>query len=380
MGRRILPLASMMNQGQDASRSNAIPSGIGSRNSSVRRAVARRTNGANGVNGTIDNITQSSAPTPVPRTPAILEVVGITNGLIVKHDADASGNDELYYQYSSDGGQTYTDFRKSPVPVAYPITIPSLSNGTQYLVRIRATNVGGNSGTSTPVSGTPTTNIQTFTDTDNMSAWTAPGIIPVQYLIVAGGGGGGGSHDTGSSGGGAGGMVRTGSVTVIPQVYGIIIGKGGAGGYYQNSGVAGGNSQFGDIVAYGGGGGRASRVQPYGQGGTAAVLSPSFVAATGGYGGGNANSGGAGGGGGAGGAGGNKNGNQGGVGGAGIVSNITGSSIEYGRGGVGANNNGNSNGVNGTNGLGNGGGGAVSANNDQDTGGNGGSGIVVLKY
>ena len=302
MGRRILPLASMMNQGQDASRSNAIPSGIGSRNSSVRRAVASRTNGANGVNGTIDNITQSSAPTPVPRTPAILEVVGITNGLIVKHDADASGNDELYYQYSSDGGQTYTDFRKSPVPVAYPITIPSLSNGTQYLVRIRATNVGGNSGTSTPVSGTPTTNIQTFTDTDNMSAWTAPGIIPVQYLIVAGGGGGGGSHDTGSSGGGAGGMVRTGSVTVIPQVYGIIIGKGGAGGYYQNSGVAGGNSQFGDIVAYGGGGGRASRVQPYGQGGTAVVLSPSFVAATGGYGGGNANSGGAGGGGGAGGA------------------------------------------------------------------------------
>lgn len=92
------------------------------------------------------------------------------------------------------------------------------------------------------------------------------GSLRVEYLIVAGGGGGG--MDMG--GGGGGGGVLTGTTVLGPGTYSITVGAGGAGAPAggtngQPSGhqftiraVAGGNSTFNGLTAYGGGYGASS--------------------------------------------------------------------------------------------------------------------------
>jgi len=89
----------------------------------------------------------------------------------------------------------------------------------------------------------------------------------VDVLVVAGGGGGGcmgGSHQYGynnSGGGGAGGLVFVDKYNIFKyKVYGyisVVVGKGGLGGIYQNTycGDDGDDSYFGDIKAFAGGGG-----------------------------------------------------------------------------------------------------------------------------
>lgn len=88
----------------------------------------------------------------------------------------------------------------------------------------------------------------------------------VEYLVIGGGGGGGGGR---AGGGGAGGyrcsvqgelsgsnsMVEA-RYSVPAGTYSIGVGAGGAGGASLSSGAAGGNSWFADIVAMGGGGGK----------------------------------------------------------------------------------------------------------------------------
>jgi hypothetical protein len=77
----------------------------------------------------------------------------------------------------------------------------------------------------------------------------------VDYLVVAGGGGGG----TDMGGGGGAGGVLLGTTVVQEGAYDILVGAGGIGasGYGGNPppGSRGGNSQFGEILAFGGGGG-----------------------------------------------------------------------------------------------------------------------------
>ena len=75
----------------------------------------------------------------------------------------------------------------------------------------------------------------------------------VEVLIIAGGAGGGARYYAG--GGGAGGVVHGASVPVSGN-YSVIVGSGGNGGaatYHQ--GGDGGESSFGPVIAYGGGGG-----------------------------------------------------------------------------------------------------------------------------
>jgi len=99
--------------------------------------------------------------------------------------------------------------------------------------------------------------IHTFTS--NGTFTVVGGNITVEYLVVAGGGAGGGEVSNGASGGGGGaGGVLTGSIGVTPKTYSIVVGDGGDG-YYGRQAIPetayGGNSSFSTIECIGGGGG-----------------------------------------------------------------------------------------------------------------------------
>ena len=82
------------------------------------------------------------------------------------------------------------------------------------------------------------------------------GTKDLEYLVVAGGGGGGGSgaSDTGAGGGGGAGGLRQGTLPAVAVgSYPVTVGTGGAG--TNGQGTAGNNSVFSTITAYGGGAG-----------------------------------------------------------------------------------------------------------------------------
>ena len=249
--------------------------------------------------------------------------------------------------------------------------------------------------------------------------WTVPSnITAVTYLVVGGGGGG-------ASGGGGGGGVITNhgisTLTVTPNaVMSVVVGAGGVygGGGSGNSipATSGGNSTFGTLTAVGGGYGGTALRDPAdggsGGGGGYDVPGQRISLGTAGQGnsGGRSNQGGygaGGGGGGAGGVGANAPAqHRGGNGGVGASSTITGSLISYGGGGGGGvnNNDGASNlnggGLGGSGGGGNGstlgygggayfdgtsgaantGGGGGGTDPESTLAGNGGSGIVIVRY
>jgi hypothetical protein len=259
--------------------------------------------------------------------------------------------------------------------------------------------------------------IDTFTSGGTFTVSGASG--NVDYLVVGGGGGGGAAYTGagGSGGGGGGGVKQVSSFVLAPGTYTIVVGAGGAGApaggaspYHAQGSSGGVSSAFGTSVSGGGGGGGyqnitdsivnglaggsgggaggGSNVGPFGAGG----------AGTAGQGnsGGNGNGGiqGAGGGG-AGGAGASASVN-GGNGGAGASSSYSGGPVFYGAGGGGGGNNtagtggsscgGNGQVVppvgvaagNGTAGQGCGGGGGYGQS--PKIGGNGGSGVVIIRH
>ena len=82
------------------------------------------------------------------------------------------------------------------------------------------------------------------------------GVYDLDILVVGGGGGGAGAHRWGGAGGGAGGMVE-GYLFVEPgQEINLTVGSGGAGGEGSVIGDNGESSFFGPIEALGGGGAR----------------------------------------------------------------------------------------------------------------------------
>jgi len=219
--------------------------------------------------------------------------------------------------------------------------------------------------------------IATFTEVGT-TTWTAPaGVSSIEYLVVGGGGGGGNGYDNAGGGGGGGGMVLTGTLTVVPGTsYTVTVGNGGLGGANtrtNSAGLPGDNSVFGSITSLGGGNGLGSRTG--GVAGVAQVSNSSSATGGSGSGGGNGGKGG----GGASGAGSTNSGATGGAGGAGTSSSISGSVIVYGAGGAGGNAGTQNAGVDGSLNTGNGGraGGAGTANSTG--GGNGGTGIVIIR-
>lgn len=233
----------------------------------------------------------------------------------------------------------------------------------------------------------------------------------VEYLIVAGGGGGSGWGD--GVGGGAGGVL-TGSTTFPRGDYSVVVGAGGSAGGPSSAtrGSNGSNSSLGDLTAIGGGGGGSKNTNDglsggCGGGGYGDNVAPSGVGGSGTVGQGFAGGDGThyyrgGGGGGAGGVG--QAGSELVVdglaranGGVGRTSIIEGISKYYGGGGGsggccdrgtgtgglgGGGDGGNQNidGTPGTTNTGGGGGGGGSYFNRPTVGGNGASGIVVIRY
>ena len=247
--------------------------------------------------------------------------------------------------------------------------------------------------------------------------------LTVDYLVVAGGGGGGGPISGGGGAGGlrtsygstqGGGQSSESSLTLDTSTnYTVTVGGGGSGGFDTGvggitNGSNGVNSVFSTIISIGGGtsqnyngigidggsGGGSPRRSTTNWGD--AVTSPVIHGYRGGGGsttGGTDNQGSGGGGGGAGSVGGNASGSTSGTGGSGLAVSITGSSVAYAGGGGGGAYNGT--GGSGTDGGGNGSGGTVAATNGSPnigagggaggfpttrTGGDGGSGVVILRY
>ena len=290
------------------------------------------------------------------------------------------------------------------------------------VVTITVTNSDGStsSGVNKTAVGLPTGgSIQTYSGYrshkfTSSGTFTATSFISqVDALLVAGGGGGGADN---SGGGGAGGMLVQTGVSVSAQNYSISIGGGGTGAY-ESSGDGGpyatngsNTSAFGYSVTGGGRGGSAGGANAN-SGGSGGGGSGENANGTGGSGtsgqgnsGGNHSSGGGGGGGGKGATGQNGNvrgSNQGGLGGAGSQNNYeTGSNQYYAAGGNGGNENGDydtapavngiggrtnpnnsSRGQNGVDGTGAGGGACTHESSaDSPAGGDGGDGVVIIRY
>ena len=121
-------------------------------------------------------------------------------------------------------------------------------------------------------------------DGANTGTWTAPaGITTVEVLVVGGGGAGArGSGAFDGSGGGAGGLYYTTSWAVLGTID-VAVGFGASTTTEVGAGANGGNSAFGDIIAYGGQGGTLSQGGNQGgysiNGGT--TVTPGFLGGTG---------------------------------------------------------------------------------------------------
>lgn len=290
------------------------------------------------------------------------------------------------------------------------------SDGTMSANGITKTVVG------LPTGGTITTSggyrIHTFTSSSSLSVPTGFS-ANAEYVVVAGGGGGaggvGGAGVGGAGGAGGyrssvvgessgGGASAENIVGISSGTYTVTVGAGGSGASGTGLPTNGANSVFGSITSIGGGfGGQpmADAARSVGSGGsgggagqdqTGKGIAPGSGTSGQGYAGG-ANGGvtSAGGGGGAGGAGATG---PTGTGGAGVTSSINGTSTaraggggggrHISQGGTSSGQAGGGNGTtnNGTSGAANtgGGGGGAGEVNQAWTGGNGGSGIVIVRY
>jgi len=280
-----------------------------------------------------------------------------------------------------------------------------------------------------------------YNATNETATALVPSTITVDYLVVAGGGGGGGNEGAGGGAGGlrtsygsitgGGGSAETSLSLLLSTNYTVTVGPGGNGNDYSpwTKGYNGSNSVFSTITSSGGGGGGTGISSPYlktgNDGGSGGGESRGLATATGqavttpvvqGYRGGfsaptNGDS--SGGGGGAGGAGIDQTGSTtGGTnGGVGLAVNILSASnattasvgevsgsdvyfaggggggsygsVAVGTGGLGGGADGENTGVgfNATGNTGGGGGGGGGSNADSTrVGGNGGSGVVILRY
>ena len=353
-------------------------------------------------------------------------IVGSASTLTLAGEGFLTANLVVNFTQSSDGintDVTVTPSSDTAASVAVPSGVYNNVTGGNA-VTIKVTNSDGSqslgqdvTAASPPSGGTITTSgdyrIHTFTSSGTFVVPSGLTLSNRESLIVAGGGGGGSDN---AGGGGAGGMIENTSETFSSSgsPYTVTVGAGGSGHTGSSGGdsgpyaTSGSNSSFNGVTCIGGGlggsgGGQSPASGGSGGGGTGESASPiggSGTSGQGNAGGNHANSGG-GGGGGKGGAG--QNGNVrgtslGGNGGAGASSSITGSSVNYAGGGGGSNENsiytpisiggsgvgGNSNpsattgATAGTANRGGGGGGVT--HSTPGTGGNGGSGIVVIRY
>jgi len=290
----------------------------------------------------------------------------------------------------------------------------STGNGTSFYVWgaqfEQATTPGpfvSTNGASTPVP-TSLNGYRTHTYTTVGTSGFTPAVTGLVEVLVVGGGGGGGS-DIGGGGGGGGVIYTTTHGVLANQPYTVVVGVGGTAGQYPAGILAtqGGYSQFGTLVALGGGtGGIYTSGRGGGSGGGGAgngsnQIGGGFVPGQGFPGGTEGGAYASAGGGGAGGVGANGilsvSGGNGGVGvrcdisgvptyygggGGSSTYNVAGTTVGtggYGGGGAGGSNTGNPAVPAGTSGTANTGGGGGGAGVNSNAGA-GGSGIVIVRY
>jgi hypothetical protein len=129
-------------------------------------------------------------------------------------------------------------------------TLAGIPAGTISMNNLRGkTNWHNATGGTIVTSGNFRIHVFTSPGTFTITRLGSPGVV--DYLVVAGGGGGG------KNGGGGAGGLRTGSTPVALQGYGITVGGGGSGPDQPFSAAApnGANSAFGGLTSSGGGGG-----------------------------------------------------------------------------------------------------------------------------
>jgi len=405
--------------------------------------INNQANGGNGGSGIVivRYLTSSQSgdisTSPIVTTQAVNNITRTTatgNGNVVSDGGESITERGIVWNTSTNPTTANGKATSTGTTGAYTASLSSLTSDTLYYVRSFATNsVGTSYGSNvtfttasaniTPTGGTITTDgnytVHTFT-TGGTFTPVKPGNIEV--LVVAGGGGGGAF----AGGGGAGGLVYNSAFAVTANVYSVTIGVGGNGGVISDTGdngINGTNSIFGSgsITATGGGGGGARGSGYTGQagnnGGSGGGGGPADSGILGlggnaspvgqGYKGGDELSfgWGGGGGGGAGASGGDAIGNEAGVGGTGVntysdlliaanagvdivgvhwiaggggggtYSGGAGSAKSGGAGGGGAGSK-TGNATSGTPNTGGGGGGSAY----QAIGGNGGSGIIIIRY
>lgn len=308
------------------------------------------------------------------------------------------------YALSTNGGAAYGEpTAVDPADFTSPITISGLTNGTTYHIKLKAVTDVGDS------------------EFSSATSITIPALT-VDYLVVAGGGGGGAGYYAGGGGAGGlrstvtatggGGSLESALVSTLNTNYAVVIGNGGSGSTNVNAaGSNGSNSVFSTITSVGGGGALSRDQDTTGAtggsgGGVALYGTPGSGTANQGFAGGTGVYGGSGGGAGAAGADGanytnSLGGLYGATGGIGVATTISGSSVYYAGGGGGGSIQNTANAVF-PGGLGGGGAGGYSsvvlassgtvntggggggAGGPQDGvysyGGNGGRGVVILRY
>jgi titin len=137
-------------------------------------------------------------PTGPPGAPAITGVTPSDGSLSFAFTPASSSQPILDYEYSLDGGNTWT----STGTIVSPAVISGLTNGTTYSVELRAQNSVGDGAPSTPASGTPSalpgaptiTNITPGGNGTSLGVSFVPGytggstIIGYQYAVSVGAG------------------------------------------------------------------------------------------------------------------------------------------------------------------------------------------------
>ena len=189
----------------------------------------------------VTTLTPASAPTS-------LSTIAGTTSAGVAFTAGATGGSaftNIEYALSTNSGVTYGSWTAlSPADYTSPITISGLSSSTLYYIKLRHITTAGSGIESSAVT------VTTAASSSTMS---------IDYLVVAAGGGG--SSIIGG-GGGAGGYRTSTVAKSLATTYAVSVGGGGKGGTGYNdttvaeAGYPGFNSSFDNISSTGGGGTR----------------------------------------------------------------------------------------------------------------------------
>ena len=344
----------------------------------------------------------TSNPTYPIETCAIGSTCSETVNNALGSASSITGPNNTYYTYSSDDGTSFTVSTILSDTDTYSYNPETGYAETQEIEYISTCISEGGLTCTETTDGSYIIYSFTYSSAPGSLTWTVPsGVSSLEYLVVAGGGGGGARH---GGGGGAGGLLTAPDFSVVGGTeHSIAVGAGGAGDANTSSschrGGNGGNSIFSTITATGGGAGGGGDTCAGAAGGSGGGSADRFVAAGGtGIAGQGHNGGGStgqfiGAGGGGAGEAGHVSPAQGTAapGGDGVQSSITGSTIYYaggggagmadslgGLGGGGRGHMSTAKGENGVNGLG--GGGGATDENLSLPGGNGGSGVVILRF